>query len=119
MKIRSKVWIEKGGKLVFGSGKSELLKCIDETGSIKAAAEKMGISFRRAWSYLAAIEKRFGFKLIERTRGGKGGGGSRLTPRARELVEKYEKLEKGVSQFADRKFREIFTDEDKDSQNTQ
>jgi len=118
MKVKSKTWIEKGGKLVFGSGKSQLLKAIDETGSIKAAADKMGVSFRHAWAHVTAIEKRFGFKLIDRTKGGKGGGGSKLTPRGRELIQKYENLEKEVSRFADRKFREIFTNGNGSSQNT-
>jgi molybdate transport system regulatory protein len=108
MRIRSKVWLEKGGKLVFGSGKSELLKAIEETGSIKGAAEEMGISFRRAWSYVTAIERRLGLRLIERTKGGKSGGGSKLTSRGKELIRKYDKMEKEISRFADGTFKEIF-----------
>ena len=112
MKIKSKVWLEKDGKLVFGSGKSELLKAIDQAGSIKAAAEKMGVSFRHAWGYITAIEKRLGFKLIERMKGGIGGGGSRLTPQGKELVRKFDRLEKFVKRYTNLKFKEMFPDGD-------
>ena len=111
MKAKTKVWLEKSGDLVFGSGKSELLKAIDETGSIKAASERMGISFRHGWGYVTAIEKRLGLKLIVRSKGGPGGGGSRLTPAARELVRKFDRMESLIIRFADKKFREVFADE--------
>lgn len=42
MKIKSKIWLEKRNGLIFGEGKSELLKAIDETGSISKAAKKNG-----------------------------------------------------------------------------
>ncbi|MFH1867979.1 MAG: LysR family transcriptional regulator [Candidatus Omnitrophota bacterium] len=110
MKIKSKVWLEEGKELIFGKGKSDLLKAIDETGSISKASEKMGISFRHGWGYVTAIEKRLGTKLIERSKGGKDGGGSRLTARARELISKFDILDNEISGFSDTKFKEIFLD---------
>lgn len=109
MKIKSKVWLETNGRLVFGEGKSELLRAIDETGSISEAAKKMRISFRHAWGYITAIERRLGMKFIVRSKGGKGGGGSCLTPSARALIDKYDKLRNLVNEFADAKFKELFT----------
>ena len=111
MKAKTKVWLEKSGSLVFGSGKSELLKAIDETGSIKAASERMGISFRHGWGYVTAIEKRLGLKLIERSKGGRGGGGSRLTPAGMRLMCNFDRMESLIIRFADKKFREVFADE--------
>jgi len=108
MKVKSKVWLEKNGRLVFGEGKSELLKSIDKTGSISDAAKKMGISFRRAWGYVTAIEKRLGMKLIVRSKGGKGGGGSSLTPLAKAFIHKYDRLENLTNKFVDTKFKELF-----------
>jgi molybdate transport system regulatory protein len=109
MEVKSKVWLEENGRLVFGEGKSELLRAIDETGSISEAAKKMGISFRHAWGYITAIEKRLGMKFIIRSKGGRGGGGSYLTPSARALIDKYDKLRNLVTKFADVKFKELFT----------
>ncbi len=108
MKIKSKVWLEKNSKLIFGDGKSQILKAIEEAGSINKAAKKMGISFRHAWGYITAIERRAGFKLIERNKGGIGGGGSCLTPRAKELVQKFDRLKRAVNKFTDKKSKEIF-----------
>ncbi|MBU0549738.1 MAG: winged helix-turn-helix domain-containing protein [Candidatus Omnitrophica bacterium] len=108
MKVKSKVWLEKRDKLVFGEGKSRLLKAINQTGSINKASGKMGISFRHAWGYITAIEKRLGFKLIERTKGGKEGGGSRLTPAGRKLVGNFDQLASALNKFTDKKFKEIF-----------
>ena len=108
MKVRSKVWIEKRGKLVFGEGKARLLQAIEEAKSINKAAEKMGMSFRHAWGYITTIEKRIGFPLLNRKRGGEGGGGSDLTPQAKRLLKEYEKLDKSVKDFTDKKFKKLF-----------
>ena len=86
MQIKSKIWLEKNKRLVFGEGKSEIFKLIQKYRSINKAADRMGISFRHAWSYINEIEKRLGVRLIQRTKGGIGGGGSRLTNYARELM---------------------------------
>ncbi|NQU74505.1 MAG: LysR family transcriptional regulator [Candidatus Omnitrophica bacterium] len=107
MKVKSKIWLEKNGELVIGEGKSRLLKVINQTGSINKAAKKMGVSFRHAWGCLTAIEKRLGVKLIERSRGGRGGGGSILTPAAKRLIRKYDKLRDSVITFTDAAYKRI------------
>jgi len=117
MKIKSKIWLEKRNGLVFGEGKSELLKAIDGTGSISKAAKKMGISFRHGWGYITAIEKRIGFKLIERKKGGRYGGGSSLTPKGRALIKKFDKLKTKVDRFTDDEFKEVFSGRNKHFKN--
>ncbi|MFC1807460.1 winged helix-turn-helix domain-containing protein [Candidatus Omnitrophota bacterium] len=108
MRIKSKVWIEKDNKLVFGEGKSEIFKLIDRHKSINKAAKEMGISYRHTWSYITEIEKRMGVKLIERIKGGKGGGGSRLTDHALKLMERFDRLKRDVDVYTDKRAREIF-----------
>jgi len=117
MRVKSKVWLEKKGELIFGEGKSELLKAINRTGSINRASVKMGISFRRAWSHITAIEKRMGFKIIERVKGGKNGGGSCLTPLGRDLIRRFDILSDNVINFTDRKFKEIFSGKGRHTKN--
>ena len=106
--IRSKIWIEVGGEPVFGRGRRFLLEAIDAHGSINQAAREVDISFRKAWGYIKAMEERMGIKLIERQTGGKNGGGALLTDEARDLLKKYEALEKGIQEIVDTRFREIF-----------
>lgn len=108
MRVKSKVWLERKGELVFGDGKSQILKAIDRTGSISKASRKMGFSFRHGWGYITAIEKRMGFKLIERSKGGRGGGGSCLTPAGRQIVKKFDSLQRTVNKFTDKQYKEIF-----------
>ena len=108
MRIKSKVWLEKDGELVFGSGKSLILKAIQETGSINKAAKMMRMSYRHAWSYVASAEERMGKQLLIKIKGGRDGGGAVLTDYAKDLLEKFCRLEKEVNAFTDSRFKEIF-----------
>ena len=97
MKIAYRVWLENDGK-AFGKGPNELLKRVAESRSLRQAASQMGMSYSKAWSLINGIEQRLGFPLLERVVGGRAGGGSRLTPRAEELLVRYERLERDVQQ---------------------
>ena len=106
--IRSKLWIEVDGEPVFGRGRRFLLEAIDRTGSINQAAKAINISYRKAWSYIKAMEERLGFKLVETRRGGPNGGGAALTEEARNFLKRYRELEEGIRQLVDEKFKEVF-----------
>lgn len=108
LKIKSKLWIEVDGKPVFGRGRKCLLEAIDKYGSINKAATEMNMSYRKAWSYLNAMEERLGIKLIERQTGGKDGGGASLTENARKFLNKYEAFERGLQNVIDEKFKKTF-----------
>ena len=41
----------------MGPGKAELIERIAETGSISAAARAMGMSYRRAWQLVEALNR--------------------------------------------------------------
>lgn len=108
MHIKSKLWIEVGGEPVFGKGRRLLLEAIDRYGSINQAAKEISISYRKALSYIQAMEERLGIKLVERQAGGRHGGGARITDEAREFLEKYEEIEKGMEDVVNRRFAGIF-----------
>ncbi len=108
MEIKSKLWIEVDGEPVFGRGRRFLLHAIDKYGSINQAAKEISISYRKAWSYIKAMEERLGIKLVERQAGGKNGGGAVLTKDAREFLKKYEQMEEGIREMVDEKFGKIF-----------
>lgn len=69
-----------------------LLKAIDESGSLSLAAEKLKISYRKAWGDLKTMEKKLGFTLLEKKRGGEGGGASQLNKNGLDFIEAYQKL---------------------------
>ncbi len=106
--VRSKLWIEIEGEPIFGRGRKLLLKAIDRYGSINQAAKEIQISYKKAWSYINAMESRLGIKLVERYAGGKDGGGTVLTKEAREFLRKYENLENGINELVNKKFERIF-----------
>jgi molybdate transport system regulatory protein len=106
--IRSKIWIEVDGDPVFGRGRRLLLEAIDAHGSITRAAKAVGVSYRRAWSHINAMEDRLGMKLVDRTIGGKNGGGAAITPSARIFLKRFEDLENGIREIVDKRFRALF-----------
>jgi molybdate transport system regulatory protein len=108
MEVKSKIWVEIDGEPVFGRGRRFLLEAIDKHGSISQAAKEINISYRKAWSYIDAMEKRLGMDLVQRQAGGKNGGGASLTQGAREFLQRYALLEDGIKEMVDEKFRDIF-----------
>lgn len=108
MEVKSKVWLEKDGQLIFGVGKTAILKSIEKTGSINKAAKRMNMSYRRAWSYVVSIEKRIGRPLFTKIKGGKDGGGTVLTDYAKDLLKKFEKMEEEVKAFVNERYKVIF-----------
>lgn len=114
---RSKVWLEdEKGKPVFGQGRIQILKAIAEHGSINAAAKSLKMSYRGVWAKIKATEKRMGRPLLERSVGGKAGGGSSLTPFAMDLMERFERFQNLVEKETDNLFTNFFKDLAKDSQ---
>lgn len=97
--IKAKLWLEKDGEPVFGLGRLILLKKIESCGSISAAAKELKYSYKKAWSFVNLMEKRFGFELVNKKIGGKHGGGSVLTKDALDIMAMYEELLKKEAQF--------------------
>ena len=94
--------------IIFGPGKAMLLEYIEATGSIQEACARMELSYSKGSRMIKKAEKQLGFRLLERRIGGSGGGGSRLTPEAKDLLKKYQTLVQRVREDADKAFREIF-----------
>jgi molybdate transport system regulatory protein len=104
---RTKIWIEVEDEVVFGNGRLRLFKAINETNSIRQAAEKMGMSYRAAWGKIKATEERLGLKLTEKQVGGKDNG-TRLTQQAYELILAYEKYRDELQKSSDKLFEHHF-----------
>lgn len=78
---------------MIGPGKAELLERVDRTGSIAAAGREMGMSYKRAWQLIGALNAMFRDPLVESTRGGPGGGGAVLTDAGRKVLGLYRAFE--------------------------
>ena len=71
----------------IGPGRADLMELIAETGSISEAARRMGMSYKRAWGLVQALNEGFGTPLVETARGGKEQGAS-LTTAGLEVLER-------------------------------
>jgi molybdate transport system regulatory protein len=108
MEIKYKIWIEENGKVIFGRGRDNILKSIEEQHSLNAAAKELGMSYRAAWGRLKASEERMDRKLVETSTKEKS---LHLTTQARAMIKRFEQLEKEVEkilQTADQDFKKLF-----------
>jgi molybdate transport system regulatory protein len=91
----------------LGPGKIELLETIEQTGSLRQAAQTLGMSYRRAWLLLDALNRSFTEPAAIASVGGQGGGGARLTPFGVELVKRYRSAAKNIEALARTEFQPI------------
>ena len=79
-----------------GPGRADLLEGIAETGSIAAAGKRMGMSYKRAWSLVQALNDGFGRPLVETSRGGSAQGGAALTADGTFVLERYRAMQEAT-----------------------
>ncbi len=87
-----------GEAIALGPGKAQLLETIAATGSISAAARRMGMSYRRAWLLVDTMNRCFRAPLVETSHGGRGGGGARVTDLGHEVLQRYRHMERRAAQ---------------------
>jgi molybdate transport system regulatory protein len=81
------------GTIVLGPGKADLLDAVAHTGSIRAAAGELGMSYMRAWTLIRTMNEAFREPLVEKVRGGPEQGGAQLTPSGRNVLDLYRRIE--------------------------
>ncbi|MFA5901330.1 MAG: winged helix-turn-helix domain-containing protein [Hyphomicrobium sp.] len=87
------VRIRIGDGKVLGPGKVELLEAIGRTGSISAAGRDLGMSYRRAWLLVDALNHMFPDPVVTASPGGSHGGGAKLTDYGRSVAAAYRRVE--------------------------
>lgn len=85
-----------------------LLMLIDETSSVRAAGQRMQLSYSSCWNLIHTLESQLNFPLIERTQGGAGGSQSRLTQRGRLLLERFNAYEQKLRDTASELYESYF-----------
>ena len=108
VKLNYKIWLSTlDDKGIMGDGKWQILKAIQEHGSLKAATEALGITYRRTWGDLKDIEGMLGINLLDKSRGGKDGGQTQLTPEGMQLVKAFDELHDRADAFMEELFGEF------------
>jgi len=95
------------GTIILGPGKADLLEAIQRTGSIRAAANELDMSYMRAWTLVKLMNAVFRSPLVEKVRGGSDQGGAQLTERGAKVLAIYLRMEKDASRAADTAWREL------------
>jgi molybdate transport system regulatory protein len=93
--------------IAMGPGKADLLRTIDETGSISAAARELGMSYRRAWLLVDTMNQCFRNPLVETLTGGQHGGGARVTELGHEVLKRYLAMEAKAADSVQRELAEF------------
>lgn len=104
------LWIEDDGQVTLSLWRVSLLKAIEETGSISAAAKQLDVPYRRAWERLHESEERMGVELVAGQTGGRGGGGATLTRAGQEYVARFDKFAAGLDELVEERFEATFGD---------
>jgi molybdate transport system regulatory protein len=111
IRLHYKIWMaDQDDRGILGDGKWRILKLIEEKGSMKAACDELGYTYRRTWGNLKKIEKFFGFPLLEKTRGGSEGGHTTLTPEGKKLVKAFDRFHASVDSVITKGFEKFLQD---------
>lgn len=103
--LRINLWLENDdGQFFFGMGRYVLLEQVNECGSLKQAAETLGMSYRAAWGKMKQAEEMLGAPLIEKH--GSNRAGYKLTQLGYDLMIRYKNWLKDVEVFALEKAKE-------------
>lgn len=94
--LKIKVQIYCGDEIAMGPGKADLLDRIAAEGSISAAGRALGMSYRRAWLLVDAMNRCWLEPLVETSPGAASGSGARITPFGIEVLRLYRRLLEGV-----------------------
>lgn len=100
--IDGRFWLKVRDEPFLGTGRVRLLELIEQTGSIHAAAKEMKMSYKAAWDRIDAMNRLSGKPILERTVGGKGGGGTILTDHGKAMIRHYRRLEELHRRFLEK-----------------
>jgi molybdate transport system regulatory protein len=102
LELGGSVWFQSGEQTLGGASRIALLAAIRDTGSITGAAKAVGMSYKAAWDAVDTMNNLAGEPLVMRAAGGKGGGGTTLTPRAMRLIDTFRAIEHEHRRFLER-----------------
>ncbi|MBL7471561.1 winged helix-turn-helix domain-containing protein [Robertkochia sediminum] len=106
-KVKSKIWIEVGGQEFLGEGKVRLLKAIEQTGSLSKGARSINMSYKKAWHLLDGVNRCAKKPVTTNSVGGKGGGGTALTPYGKSLIAAFDQMNLNCREFLDQQMKAI------------
>jgi molybdate transport system regulatory protein len=99
LKLKAQVMLD--GAIAIGPGKADLLEAVARTGSIAGGGRALGHRYRRTRDIIHTLPAGGRLPLVDTATGGRGGGGTTLTPAGREVLKRYRALQVAIGQAAD------------------
>lgn len=106
-RVNGRLWIEGPADRFLGIGRLELLRHIEQLGSISRAAQAMNMSYKRAWELVSSMNAQAREPLVSTQTGGTRGGGARLTPAGARAVAAFEALQQRFQAFVAEETRRL------------
>lgn len=106
-KVNGRLWIESREMSFLGPGPVELLEHIHKEGSIKQAAKKMGMSYKKAWTIVDRLNTLSVRPLIITATGGEKGGGSFISDDAKQMIAYYRLLRERFIKFLEQETKRL------------
>ena len=85
-----------------------LLYLLADTNNMRISCTYSGIAHSKAWDMINRLERHLGYPVVERQRGGKSGGSTRLTKQGQDFLTAYHDFEQTVHQFTQEEFKKRF-----------
>jgi len=94
-------------ELFLGNTQIRLLKQVAKDGSINSAAKNLKMSYQHAWHLLDRLNLLSPVPIVIRQKGGKDGGGCRISPYGMKLIRTYEKKVADIIRFLEQSNSEL------------
>ena len=105
--LKPRLRVTCGDEIAIGPGKMELLALLVETGSLNEAASRLDMSYMRAWTLMKTMNACFREPVMVAERGGKAGGGMKVTPMGHRVLTLYMQMEAGALKAAAAPWRDL------------
>ena len=92
-RLQARLEVETESGAVLGGPRIRLLEAVDKYGSISQAARRIPMSYKAAWDALDDLNNLSDLPVVERSIGGAGGGGTKLTDYGRKLIAMFHAVE--------------------------
>ncbi len=107
VRLHPRLRVISGESIALGPGKVDLLGLVGKTGSIREAADRMGMSYMRAWTLIRTMNACFKEPLVEAVRGGAEHGGAKLTETGRKALGLYHAMEEDCRRATKLRWKEL------------
>lgn len=99
--LSGNLWLNRDDHRFLGGDRINLLEMIGELGSITKAAKAVGISYKTAWDTVNLVNNLAGMPLVDRSTGGRGGGGTSLTAEGKKVISQFKTIQEEHRKFLD------------------